>query len=581
MHPGDQHKLPGYTQNPYEEKQISPYTAIEIATLQAKLDQQLGPEFISSRPGAGGKKVHYIQAEKCINLANQVFGFNGWSSSITNMEVDFLDQSKDSKWSIGISVTVRVTLKDGTFHEDVGYGQMENGKKAQVFEKAKKEGTTDGLKRALRSFGNVLGNCLYDKDYLAKITRVKAPPTVFNEKRLHRHGDEMKPSPVEQQTVKNESVTAPPTLATKEVATPLEPFDEYGGDELEELGIFAGDDSVFDDVMPDEVAVDVRDNSPIDTPSKPAPVQSTNYTRPQPQQPPQSPTKMPQPRQQPAPVRSYAPPPPIAAPLRPGQGTNLGPQQGPGPHAQSRPVSRPPAQGPQGRPGMPPTNRATPGATTTPRPQQPPQAAPRAQPPPQAALRAPPPPQAGPRQQPPAPTVPRAPQPPPQAVPRAQPPPQPTNHQPAAAPIDPMPQPPSTPSNIPHNPPIGFFTGRAAMNLKSEQDMIPDAAPAFNPHRPTTLPRSAGIDHSKSSPVPRKVLQQGGTPNFQHPSLTPGRQIGMPPGRGGFRAPGLAAGTKRSADATGGRPALGNTPGHQLNGQPHPNGGNDPKRPRN
>ena len=45
-----------------------------------------------------------------------------------------------------------------------------------MFEKAKKEGTTDGLKRALRSFGNVLGNCLYDKDYLAKITRVKAPP---------------------------------------------------------------------------------------------------------------------------------------------------------------------------------------------------------------------------------------------------------------------------------------------------------------------------------------------------------------------------------------------------------------------
>lgn len=90
MHPGDQHKLSGTVQNPYEEKHISPYTAVEIATLQAKLDQQLGPEFISSRPGAGGKRVHYIQAEKCINLANQVFGFNGWSSSITNMEVDFV-----------------------------------------------------------------------------------------------------------------------------------------------------------------------------------------------------------------------------------------------------------------------------------------------------------------------------------------------------------------------------------------------------------------------------------------------------------------------------------------------------------
>jgi DNA repair and recombination protein RAD52 len=53
---------------------------------------------------------------------------------------------------------------------------MENGRtKGQVFEKAKKEGTTDALKRALRSFGNVLGNCVYDKDFVAKISRVKAP----------------------------------------------------------------------------------------------------------------------------------------------------------------------------------------------------------------------------------------------------------------------------------------------------------------------------------------------------------------------------------------------------------------------
>jgi len=90
MLPGEQHKMAGAGANPFAEKEISAYTAREIATLQAKLDQQLGPEFISSRPGAGGKKVHYIQADKCINLANQVFGFNGWSSSITNMEVDFV-----------------------------------------------------------------------------------------------------------------------------------------------------------------------------------------------------------------------------------------------------------------------------------------------------------------------------------------------------------------------------------------------------------------------------------------------------------------------------------------------------------
>lgn len=79
--------------------------------------------------------------------------------------------------SLGLSVIVRVTLRDGTFHEDVGYGQIKNCKgKAEAFEKAKKEGTTDALKRALRNFGNLLGNCIYDKDYVSKVTKLKVTP---------------------------------------------------------------------------------------------------------------------------------------------------------------------------------------------------------------------------------------------------------------------------------------------------------------------------------------------------------------------------------------------------------------------
>jgi DNA repair and recombination protein RAD52 len=85
---------------------------------------------------------------------------------------------------------VRVTLRDGTYHEDLGYGHIDNSKgKAAAFEKAKKEGTTDALKRALRHFGNVLGNCIYDKTYLAKVTKMKVAPTKFDENCLHRHPD--------------------------------------------------------------------------------------------------------------------------------------------------------------------------------------------------------------------------------------------------------------------------------------------------------------------------------------------------------------------------------------------------------
>jgi DNA repair and recombination protein RAD52 len=95
MHPGDQH-LPQNDKsgqpNPFQPQQtsITRLTAQEIATLQAKLDKQLGPEYISDRPGAGGAKVQYLEAWKCINLANEIFGFNGWSSSIQNIAVDYV-----------------------------------------------------------------------------------------------------------------------------------------------------------------------------------------------------------------------------------------------------------------------------------------------------------------------------------------------------------------------------------------------------------------------------------------------------------------------------------------------------------
>lgn len=120
-----------------------------------------------------------------------MFGFNGWSSSIQNIQIDFVDENPQTgKISLGLSVIVRVTLKDGAYHEDIGYGQIENCKgKAAAFEKAKKEGTTDALKRTLRNFGNILGNCVYDKSYLAKVTKIKVGSVKWDPDALHRHSD--------------------------------------------------------------------------------------------------------------------------------------------------------------------------------------------------------------------------------------------------------------------------------------------------------------------------------------------------------------------------------------------------------
>lgn len=164
-----------------------PYTQEESEDIQVTLNKSLGPEYVSSRPGAGGQKVSYIEGWKVLNLANEVFGFNGWSSELINTTVDYLDSHGSGRVSLGLSIVVRITIKDGTYHEDIGYGFIDNAKnKAAAFEKCKKEAFTDGLKRCLRCFGNVLGNCLYDKNLLTKLRNVTKPTVELDDSNLYR-----------------------------------------------------------------------------------------------------------------------------------------------------------------------------------------------------------------------------------------------------------------------------------------------------------------------------------------------------------------------------------------------------------
>lgn len=109
---------------------LSEESSGKIAAMQAKLDKKLGPEYISQRPGpGGGPKLTYAEGWKIINLANEVFGFNGWSSSVVSLTTDYIDVNEQSqRFNVGVTAIVRVTLRDGVFHEDIGYGLLENSK---------------------------------------------------------------------------------------------------------------------------------------------------------------------------------------------------------------------------------------------------------------------------------------------------------------------------------------------------------------------------------------------------------------------------------------------------------------------
>lgn len=176
---------------------------------------------------------------------------------LTCEQVDEHPQS--GKINLGLSTIVRITLKDGTFHEDIGYGHIENCKgKAAAFEKAKKEAATDAMKRALRTFGNVLGNCLYDKEYLAKVTKIKIAPSKWTEDGLHRHADY---APMKRELVVEaaDAKTVGPRRqsSVQSAASNLSEFDdEFGGNLFDGTEFTNPDEVHLDDSMADN-ALDV------------------------------------------------------------------------------------------------------------------------------------------------------------------------------------------------------------------------------------------------------------------------------------------------------------------------------------
>lgn len=90
-----------------------------------------------------------------INEINKVFGPAGWTSSVTNLQQDFLQETA-GRYTCGCCAIVKIVLKNGTYHEDVGYGianKLPSAEKAE--EAAKTLAVSDGLRRALRQFGHL------------------------------------------------------------------------------------------------------------------------------------------------------------------------------------------------------------------------------------------------------------------------------------------------------------------------------------------------------------------------------------------------------------------------------------------
>lgn len=112
-------------------------------------------------------------------------------------------------------------------------------------------------------------------------------------------------------------------------------------------------------------------------------------------------------------------------------------------------------------------------------------------------------------------------------------------------------------STAEHNPPVGFFTARAAENLQ-KGSALPSNAPVFNPHLESpSIRKTAGVDHTKTKPVKTESIGAVAAAvqprnNFVNPQTEKTRRVGMPMGaasplqnRGSYKPPQM----KRPADA--------------------------------
>ena len=142
------------------------------------LSQPLDPGLVSQRRGRAGRSYSYIEGHTVIDQANEVFGYGGWGyelvGDVTLRQIEVVDpKSGEVKRIRAYSAPVRVTVLGAPPRMDVGFHAVVD-ESADGHETACKGAVTDGLKRALRSFGDRFGNGLYGDGHVSRAASSEA-----------------------------------------------------------------------------------------------------------------------------------------------------------------------------------------------------------------------------------------------------------------------------------------------------------------------------------------------------------------------------------------------------------------------
>lgn len=115
----------------------------------------------------GNFHAYFIAGNDIIDQANRIFGYAGWSYEVLDAEMKPVPTGNKGEAEAVYLAKIRVKAL-GVERTDVGFCDLAGGKsgpKTNHHMMAWKGAVTDGLKRAMRGFGNQFGNSLYgDED---------------------------------------------------------------------------------------------------------------------------------------------------------------------------------------------------------------------------------------------------------------------------------------------------------------------------------------------------------------------------------------------------------------------------------
>jgi DNA recombination protein Rad52 len=132
----------------------------QVAALRAKLSAKAVHTKV-----VNGFSLCYVEGWYTIAEANRIFGFDGWDRETISAECVWQGQVHGVP-SCSYVARVRVRVHTGAppiVREGSGFGTGTGNTPGEAHEKALKEAETDAMKRALATFGNRFGLCLYDK----------------------------------------------------------------------------------------------------------------------------------------------------------------------------------------------------------------------------------------------------------------------------------------------------------------------------------------------------------------------------------------------------------------------------------